>query len=167
MMKMVKKTDEENHFSWCCFLSHSPLLFFLVTLITFLVFLYLLSSYGLSSLLVTIAILFISTSLFFLRFFKKRTGVYLVERSEKEGDNNDDNAGNDDDADDEHGDEDDDGLIEIFLVNEEAEAVEAVRNIDQSLQRIRVDEEEEINDVNMEEEDNFIEIDISIGSIKR
>lgn len=91
----------------------------------------------------------------------------MVERSEKEGDNNDDNAGNDEDADDEHGDEDDDGLIEIFLVNEEAEAVEAVRNINQSLQRIRVDEEEEINDVNMEEEDNFIEIDISIGSIKR
>ncbi|CAF1894719.1 unnamed protein product [Brassica napus] len=82
---MVKKTDEENHFSWCCFLSHSPLLFFLVTLITFLVFLYLLSSYGFSSLLVTIAILFISTSLFFLRFFKKRTGVFWLKDLKKKG----------------------------------------------------------------------------------
>ncbi|KAF8095286.1 hypothetical protein N665_0338s0039 [Sinapis alba] len=172
MMKMVEKIDEENHFSWCCFLLQLPLLFFLVTLVAFLAILYFLSSHG-SSLLVSIAILFISTVFFFLRFFKKRTRIYFAERSGKQ----DDDAGNDDadagnvvdDADDDEVDVDDeDGLIEIALVSEEGKAIEARRNIYQSPKRIRVDEDEEedIDDVNMEE-DNLIEIDISIGSIKR
>lgn len=99
-------------------------------------------------------ILFFSTSVFFLRFFKKKTNLCLAERSQEEG--------HDDD-------EDEDGLIEIALVSEEeAETIEAMRNINESRQRIRIEEEqeEEIDDVNMEE-DNLIEIDISIGSIKR
>ncbi|KAG7538066.1 hypothetical protein ISN44_As13g018880 [Arabidopsis suecica] len=100
------------------------------------------------------AILFFSTSVFFLRFFKKKTKLCLAERSQEEG----------------YDDEDEDGLIEIALVSEEeAETIEAMRNINESRQRIiRIEEEqeEEIDDVNMEE-DNLIEIDISIGSIKR
>ncbi|KAL0875363.1 hypothetical protein Bca101_025068 [Brassica carinata] len=168
MMKMVEKTDEENHFSWGCFLLQSPLLFFLVTLAAFLALLYFLSSHG-SSLLVTIAVLFISTLFFFRRFFKKRTRIYFAERSKKQ---DDDDAGNDDadagNVDDEVDVDDEYGLIEIALVSEEGEAIEAMKNIYQSPQRIRVHEEEEedIDDMNIEE-DNLIEIDISIGSIKR
>ncbi|CAH8358149.1 unnamed protein product [Eruca vesicaria subsp. sativa] len=156
-MKMVDKTDEEKHFSWCYFLFHLPLLFF------FLAFLCFLSSYGLSSLLVTMVILFISTFVFFVRFFKKKTRGQLVDRSQKEA-TVDDAASDNDNIE-----EEEDGLIEILLVNEEAETIAARRNINQSRQRIRVgeDEQEEIDDVIMEEEDNLIEIDISIGSIKR
>lgn len=83
----------------------------------------------------------------------------MAERSQVEGSDDVDDDGGDDNDDDE------DGLIEIALVSEEADIIEATRHINQSRQRIRV-EEEEIDDVNMEE-DNLIEIDISIGSIKR
>ncbi|CDY17351.1 BnaA10g09850D [Brassica napus] len=152
---MVDKTDEEKHFSWCYFLLHLPLLFVFVTVIPFVAFLCFLSFYGFSSLLVTMAILFISTFVFLLRFFKKKTRDYLVDRSQNEVDDTADA-------------EDEDGLIEILLVSEEAETIEATRNTNQSRQRIRVDEDEqeEIDDVIMEE-DNLIEIDLSIGSIKR
>ncbi|KAH0906552.1 hypothetical protein HID58_038379 [Brassica napus] len=155
-MKMVDKTDEEKHFSWCYFLLHLPLLFVFVTVIPFVAFLCFLSFYGFSSLLVTMAILFISTFVFLLRFFKKKTRDYLVDRSQNEVDDTAD------------AEEDEDGLIEILLVSEEAETIEATRNTNQSRQRIRVDEDEqeEIDDVIMEE-DNLIEIDLSIGSIKR
>ncbi|KAG7534359.1 hypothetical protein ISN45_Aa08g019220 [Arabidopsis thaliana x Arabidopsis arenosa] len=151
---MVEKSDDdENHFSWCCFLLQLSLLFFLVTLISSVAFLCFLNSHGVSSLLITMAILFFSTSVFFLRFFKKKTKLCLAERSQEES----------------YDDEDEDGLIEIALVSEEeAETIEAMRNINESRQRIRIEEEQEekIDDVNMEE-DNLIEIDISIGSIKR
>ncbi|CAF1762356.1 BnaC09g32290D [Brassica napus] len=152
---MVDKTDEEKHFSWCYFPLHLPLLFVFVTVIPFVAFLCFLSFYGFSSLLVTMAILFISTFVFLLRFFKKKTRDYLVDLSQNEVDASVDA-------------EDEDGLIEILLVSEEAETIGAMRNINQSRQRIRVDEDEqeEIDDVIMEE-DNLIEIDISIGSIKR
>ncbi|KAH0859629.1 hypothetical protein HID58_087890 [Brassica napus] len=155
-MKMVDKTDEEKHFSWCYFPLHLPLLFVFVTVIPFVAFLCFLSFYGFSSLLVTMAILFISTFVFLLRFFKKKTRDYLVDLSQNEVDASVD------------AEEDEDGLIEILLVSEEAETIGAMRNINQSRQRIRVDEDEqeEIDDVIMEE-DNLIEIDISIGSIKR
>lgn len=145
---MVGKSDDKKHFSWWCFRLQLPLLFFLVTLVPSVAFLCFLSSHGVSSLLITIGILVVSTSVFFLRFFKKNKKLCLAERSQEE-DNND---------------EDEDGLIEIALVREEA-----MRNINQSRERFRIDhedQEEEIDDVNMEEE-NLIEIDISIGSIKR
>ncbi|CAH2069818.1 unnamed protein product [Thlaspi arvense] len=160
-MKSVEKSDEEKHFSWCCFHLYPPLLFFLVSLVLSLAFLCFLGSYGSSSLLVTIAILFISTFVFFIRFYKKKTRLYLAERSQEEGYDDDD----DDDYDDE---EDEDGLIEITLVSEEAETIEAMRNVNRIRQRNRIDEDEaqDIDDVIMEE-DNLIEIDISIGSIKR
>ncbi|KAF3504564.1 hypothetical protein F2Q69_00043769 [Brassica cretica] len=151
---MVDKTDEEKHFSWCYFPLHLPLLFVFVTVIPFVAFLCFLSFYGFSSLLVTMAILFISTFVFLLRFFKKKTRDYLDDLSQNENYDIEE--------------EDEDGLIEILLVSEEAETIKAMRNINQSRQRIRVDEDEqeEIDDVIMEE-DNLIEIDISIGSIKR
>ncbi|ESQ42882.1 hypothetical protein EUTSA_v10015552mg [Eutrema salsugineum] len=155
-MKLVEKSDKEKHFSWCSFHLYPPLMFFLVTLVLSVAFLCFLSSYGFSSLLATIAILSISTFVFFTRFFKKKTRLYLAERSHEGGYNVD--------VDD---DEDEDGLIEITLVSEEAETMEAMRNINRSRQRNRIDEDEElIDDVNMED-DNLIEIDISIGSIKR
>ncbi|EOA15256.1 hypothetical protein CARUB_v10028655mg [Capsella rubella] len=140
---MVEKSDDEKHFSWRCLLLQLSLLSLLVAFLCFL------SSHGFcfSSLLITMAILFISTSVFFLRSFKKKTRVLCsAERSQEEA------------YDDEY--EDEDGLIEIALVSEEAETIEAMRNIDYE------DQAEEIGDVNMEE-DNLIEIDISIGSIKR
>ncbi|XP_010443206.1 PREDICTED: uncharacterized protein LOC104726114 [Camelina sativa] len=156
---MVEKSDDEKHFSWCCLLLQLSLLFFLVTLIASLAFLCFLSSHGFStSLLITMSILFVSTSVFFLRSFKKKTRRCFVERSQEEG------------YDDEY--EDEDSLIEIALVSEEAETLEAMRNINRSRERLsRIgddddDQEDEIDDVNMEE-DNLIEIDISIGSIKR
>ncbi|KAL0886844.1 hypothetical protein Bca101_010827 [Brassica carinata] len=162
-MYVLKSSFREvmnKHFSWCYFLLHLPLLFF------FAVFLCFLSSYGFSSLLVTISILFISTLVFFARSFKKKTREYLVDRSQKETDDEDEDA--DANENDNIEEDDEDGLIEILLVSEEAETIEAVRNINQSRQRIRVgkDELEEIDDVIMEE-DNLIEIDISLGSIKR
>ncbi|KAJ4875468.1 Uncharacterized protein Rs2_40486 [Raphanus sativus] len=97
------------------------------------------------------------------RFLKKKTRDYLLDRSQKEADAA---AAND------YGDieeEDEDGLIEILLVSEKAKTLEAVRNINQSRQRTRADEDEQeqIDDAIMEEDDNLIEIDISIGSIKR
>ncbi|CAG7910112.1 unnamed protein product [Brassica rapa] len=164
-MKMVDKTDEEKHFSWCYFLLHLPLLFVFVTVIPFVAFLCFLSFYGFSSLLVTMAILFISTFVFLLRFFKRKTRDYLVDRSQNEVDDTADAVANDNYDIEE---EDEDGLIEILLVSEEAETIEATRNTNQSRQRIRVDEDEqeEIDDVIMEE-DNLIEIDLSIGSIKK
>ncbi|KAG2299455.1 hypothetical protein Bca52824_035927 [Brassica carinata] len=153
-----------KHFSWCYFLLHLPLLFFFAAFLCFL------SSYGFSSLLVTISILFISTLVFFVRSFKKKTREYLVDLSQKETDDDDDDEDADADANDNDNieEEDEDGLIEILLVSEEAETMEAMRNINQSRQRIRVDKDEleEIDDVIMEE-DNLIEIDISLGSIKR
>lgn len=87
----------------------------------------------------------------------------MLDRSQKEADAA---AAND------YGDieeEDEDGLIEILLVSEKAKTLEAVRNINQSRQRTRADEDEQeqIDDAIMEEDDNLIEIDISIGSIKR
>lgn len=160
---MADKIDKEKHFSWCYFLLHLPLLLFFVIVIPFVAFVCFLSFYGFSSLLVTISILFISTFLFFLRFLKKKTRDYLLDRSQKEADAA---AAND------YGDieeEDEDGLIEILLVSEKAKTLEAVRNINQSRQRTRADEDEQeqIDDAIMEEDDNLIEIDISIGSIKR
>ncbi|KAF8099079.1 hypothetical protein N665_0251s0004 [Sinapis alba] len=152
-----------KHFSWCYFLLHLPLLFFFVAFLCFL------SSYGFSSLLVTISILFISTFPFFVTSFKKKTRAYLVNRSQEET-HDDEDADEDGDDNDSYGieEEDEDGLIEILLVSEEAETIEAMRNINQRRQRIRVDKDEveEIDDVIMEE-DNLIEIDISLGSIKR
>ncbi|AED96663.1 unnamed protein product [Arabidopsis thaliana] len=152
---MVEKSDDEKHFTRCCFLSQLSLLFFLVTLISSVAFLCFLNSQGVSSLTITMAILFVSSSVFLLRIFKEKTRLCLAEGSQGEGYDYED-------------DDDDDGLIEIDLVSEEAETIEAMRNINQSRLRIRIEEEQEedIDDVNMEE-DNLIEIDISIGSIKR
>ncbi|XP_010536724.1 PREDICTED: uncharacterized protein LOC104811659 [Tarenaya hassleriana] len=199
-MNMEGEADERKHFSWVCSL-RPPLLLIFVTLIPSTAFFFFLSSHGLtSSVLITITVLFISSSVVFRKLWKDKTRAacsaeesaheenhkhqvrcYVSETTDPPSDTESSSEDLEIDWVSSNGlvwdvtscfddDGDDDGLIEIALTNDDGSnrlpSDDPKGNKELNLQKLW-DEDGEEEEIINDEEENLIEIDISIGSIKK